>query len=196
MKAYLVSDENGEGGAVVRFAKHAVVARREGATEMDCNFDGVSCRRYPAFDQHAETGVPDAVLVEHGWWFECMQCYQKVCSEPEDENGEPIELHPIYEPNRVFCSLGCKEAFTAERLAEKQRGEAAAAAALKNWPGITIRHTNGYEQPARVWFDFPGGQDQCNWRIGQETILVSRRDHEAWHRFAEKVASDRAAQRR
>lgn len=190
MKAYVVTDDD---GCVVTFAKHAVVARREGACEIGTDFECVSCRRAPEFDQYAEQGfVPDQVLVEHGWWFECMQCSQKICSEPTDDDGEPIELTPVYEPNRVFCSQKCKDAFEAERLAWKQRGEVVAAAALKNWPGITIKHTNGYEQPARVWFSFPGGQGQCDWRMGETTLLVEQRDHEAWHRFADRVKRERS----
>jgi hypothetical protein len=191
LKAYVVSDDE---GTLVQYAKHSVVARRQGACELNADFEGVSCRRAPEFDQYAEQGfVPCDVLVEHGWWFECMQCYQKVCSEPEDDDGEPIELHPIYERNRVYCSQKCKDAFEAEKAAQRQRGEEVAAAALKNWPGISVKHKNGYEHPARVWFSFPGGQGQCNWRLGETTVLVERRDHEAWHRFAEQVRKPQGA---
>lgn len=194
MKAYLVQDDYGDGGACVRFARHNVVARREGAIELDCEFEDVTCRRYPAFDQYAEQGgVPDSVLVDHGWWFECMQCSQKICSEPYDEDGNEIELTPIYEPHRIYCSAKCKQAFEAERQAERDRAEQVASAALKMWPGITVRHKNGYEQPPRVWFDFPGGQDQADWRLGEDTLRVSARDKAAWESFAEAARAQRTA---
>lgn len=194
MKAYIVQDDYGDSGACVRFAKHNVVARREGALEINCEFDGVTCKRYPAFDQYAEQGdVPAEVLVEHGWFFECMRCSQQVCSNPVDENYDDIELHPIYEGHRVWCSQDCKDKFAAERAAEKQREADVAAAAIKEWPGITVRHTNGYEQPSRVWFEFPGGQDQVWWRQGEKTVWVSVRDKEAWLAFTDGLKRQRAS---
>lgn len=184
MKAYVVTDEYGEGSGCVQFAKHSVVARREGANELNCDFDGVSCRRAPEFDTYADAGdVPPAALVEYGWWFECMQCSQKICNEPHDDDGEPVELSPVYKGTWVFCSQKCRDALHAEKAEQKARGESAASAALAKWPGIEISRTNGYENPARVWFKFPGGLGECDWRQGAPTILVQLRDQQAWKAF-------------
>jgi hypothetical protein len=188
MTAYIVRETHGD-GSCVRFAEQSVVARREGANELDTDFEAVECHRAGEFDAYAPGPVPDPVLVEHGWWFECMQCNQRISSEPTDEDGEPIELAPVYEGSWIFCTPKCQEAFKAERAAEKARGEAASAAALKNWPGITVRYTNGYETPARVDFAFPGGEGSVTWRLGEATVRVQQRDVEAWHRFAESCRS-------
>jgi hypothetical protein len=185
MKAYLVRETH-EDGCCVRFADHSVVARREGANELGTDFEAVECRRAPEFDAYAPGPVPDPVLVEHGWWFECMQCSQRICNEPTDEDGAPIELSPIYLTNWIFCTPACHEAFQAERAAEKARADAAGAAALANWPGITVRFTNGHETPARVDFAFPGGLGSVTWRVGEQTVLVPQRDVDAWNKFADE----------
>lgn len=191
MKAYIVRSTYGD-GCCVQFAEHNVVARRQGANEINDEFEDVECNRYPAFDEYAATGVPDKVLVEHGWWFECMQCNQRICSDPTDEDGEPITLEPVYAGNHMFCSAACQEDFRTDRLYELCRGEMAATLAHHLWPGITIKCTNGYRHPARAWFAFPGGQDTVDWTIGEKTIRVSKRDQEAWHKFAETIIRNKA----
>lgn len=188
MKAYTVRETYGD-GCCVRFAEHDVVARREGANELDVDFESVECRRSPEFDEYAPGPVPDSVLVEHGWWFECVQCSQRISNEPTDEDGEPIELSPIYERNRIFCSQKCKEALDAERAADKARADAVAKAALAKWPGITIRYTNGYAEPATVSFLFPGSEGTAMWLLDASTVSVEKRDVEAWHKFAESCRS-------
>lgn len=49
-KAFIVSDDE---GSVIRFARHGVVARREGAQALNQEFQFVSCRRAPEFDEYA-----------------------------------------------------------------------------------------------------------------------------------------------
>lgn len=186
MKAYIVRETYGN-GCCVEFAKHNVGARRQGANELNTDFGAVECNRYPAFDQYAGTGVPNPVLVEHGWWFQCMQCGQKICSDPEDENGEPIVLDPVYAGNHVFCSPHCQEEFRTDRLYELCRGEMAATLAYHMCPGITVVGTNGYRHPARVWFTFPGGLNQVNWTIGAQHVYVAKQDADAWKAFVDAV---------
>ena len=188
MKAYIVTEEH-DGRGCVRFANHNIVARREGANQLDCDFESVSCRREPAFDAYADTGeVPRDVMVDHGWWFECMNCSQKICSEPENEDGEPVELAPVYEGEWCFCSQRCRHAFHAEKADQKARADAAESAALAKWPGIEICHVNGYENPARVWFKFPGGgHTQCDWTHGADTLLVPQIDLAAWRSFEDSL---------
>ena len=191
LKAFIVRETMGD-GCCVEFAAFNVVARRNGANELNTDFSGVECTRYPAFDQYAETGVvPDPVLIEHGWWYECMQCGQKICSNPTDEDGEEIELDPVYLPNRVFCKPQCYEAFKAERAAEAARADAAAAAAIAKWPGIEVTYKNGHEctqHPlGRVWFRFPGGQGTADWIVGMKVIFIEKRDQEAWKAFEDQL---------
>lgn len=190
MKAYIVRESQGD-GCCVQFANHDVVARREGANELNTEFGDVECTRYPAFDQYAPH-VPDAVLVEHGWWFTCMQCGLKICNAPEDDDGEPIVLDPVYAGDHVFCTPHCQEEFRTDRLYELCRGEMAATLAHHRWPGITVMSTNGYQHPARVWFTFPGGLSQVDWTIGAQHVYVAKRDAEAWNAFAQKIKESRS----
>ena len=67
MKAFVVHD--GDEGWSIQFAEHGVVARRNGAAELDVAFGDVSCRREPGFDSFAATGeVPAAARLAAGWW--------------------------------------------------------------------------------------------------------------------------------
>ena len=63
LKAYIVTEEN-EGHASVEFARHAIAARRVGANELDTDFEYVTCRRAPVFDEYAPGPVPALVIPE------------------------------------------------------------------------------------------------------------------------------------
>jgi hypothetical protein len=191
VKAYIVREVHGD-GCCVEFALHNVVARRNGANELNAEFSDVECNRYPAFDEYAPQ-VPDPVLVEHGWWFQCMQCQQRICRDPEDSDGEPIVLDPVYAGAHVFCSPRCQEEFRTDRLYELCRGEMAATLAYHRWPGIKIMSTNGYRHPARVSFTFPGGLNQVDWTIGDQVVFVARQDTDAWNTFANKIKESRSS---
>ena len=92
MRAFQVDDEAGAGTSVVVFADHAVVARREGAIELDAEFGEVSCRRAAHFDELAPGPVPREVLWGAGWWFECSKCGQRAS---EDMGGKLIGYNAI-----------------------------------------------------------------------------------------------------
>lgn len=193
MRAYIVREVYGD-GCCVRFAAFNVVARREGANELDAEFGAVECSRYPDFDQYAETGVPDPVLVDHGWWFNCMHCGRKICNDPTDDDGESIELDPQYLGNRVFCTPTCHQAFDAERQAEQARADAAEQIAKEKWPGIEVVYKSGHEKPpstGRVHFMFPGGEGSVDWTVGANVAYVQVRDVEAWEAFQAKVKADK-----
>lgn len=75
----------------IRFARSGAQARREGANEMDIDWEAiVSCRRAPQFDALAPGPVPDEALWKSGWRFLCCQCE---CSATEDfgvwSGGQP-----------------------------------------------------------------------------------------------------------
>lgn len=78
LKAYSV--QGCDEGTIV-FARHNIVARREGANELNLDFDQVeSCRRAPELDGYAAQGrVPLRVLVEeHGWMTLCCYCEGRI----------------------------------------------------------------------------------------------------------------------
>lgn len=96
LKAYSVQ---GNEYGVITFARFNVVARREGANELNIEFSDVeSCRRMPALDGYAGRagGLPWRVLVEdHGWSQECGYCERLVGS---DDGGR------VWVSDQVFCS--------------------------------------------------------------------------------------------
>lgn len=96
LKAYSVQgDEYG----VIAFALSGVVARREGANELNIEFSQVeSCRRIPELDDFAGKpgGVPMQLLVEeHGWSQECGYCERRVYHD---------QAARVWEGDQVYCS--------------------------------------------------------------------------------------------
>ncbi|WP_395605031.1 hypothetical protein [Pseudomonas sp. B16120] len=96
LKAYSVQ---GNEYGVVTFALSGVVARREGANELNIEFGQVeSCRRMPGLDDFAGQpgGVPMRLLVEeHGWSQECGYCERRVYHDQPER---------VWEDDQVFCS--------------------------------------------------------------------------------------------
>lgn len=107
--------DDGEHARVV-FHHHGLAARREGANELDADFECVACSRAPQFDQYASMGkVPSQALLDAGWWFYCQHCDAIVTQREQDdeERGDPV-----LEDEVVYCSQACKdkqEATRAER---------------------------------------------------------------------------------
>jgi hypothetical protein len=120
-RAYCVRDN--DSGSVIVFASSPAAARRQGANELDIDFETVnSCRRAAEFDAFAERGfVPCEELIAAGWRFECLGCSQQVNSdwEGEDADGEPIDFNPIYEDHGVWCTPECKAADAQDRRIRK-----------------------------------------------------------------------------
>ncbi len=100
-KAYIVSDDE---ESVVCYAQHAVVARRDGAYELDEDFSYVTCRRAPEFDAMFPKGPTDLQKFEHGWRFECSLCSFRSVYEDCGMHSE----------GRFFCS-SCIDGFTEMR---------------------------------------------------------------------------------
>ncbi|PPQ35404.1 hypothetical protein SAMN06265338_1247 [Rhodoblastus acidophilus] len=124
MKAYAVQEDcEGTGGIV--FAKHAIVARREGANEYNGGeFHGVTCRRAKWADEFAETGiVPASVMIANGWWFECSYCGQKIDEDSLYDRRLPISGVVGSQHSLIFC---CKSHALKHRLEDAQRKRAEA----------------------------------------------------------------------
>lgn len=183
LKAYTVHD--GGDHSVIQFATSNVVARREGANELGCEFNEVDyCKRSPEFDEYEPGPVPPLVAIKHGWWFECRHCGQQT-----DEYSEgPI----IEEGNGVFCSPVCE---MADYI--KSRAQVAADVALLDvfdakFPGAIVLHAyaslDGYRLEAgtqfgprgsngsMITFKFPGGDGVGRWVLGDEDVTVDRAD--------------------
>lgn len=195
LKAYEVR-EDFEGHCVIRFATNNATARREGAQELEIEWESVEhCIRKPEFDAYAPGPVPPTVLLEHGWWMECQECSIRIDldSEPEDDDGNPIEFEPVDYGKRVFCCPTCQGIYFA-----KARANQAARAALvelihTKFPGCTIERIHVYgerlEQAekdyasgvhASAHFKFPGAQYGATYHFGDPMTYVSSVDAEAF----------------
>lgn len=131
LKAFCVSNES-EGQSTVIFAKYNIVARRQGAQELNTEFDSVSCRRSPNFDQFAPGPVPVEAQLLAGWRFECGHCYKEVTSQGSYAISD----------ERVYCCSECAQAATTEKNAddahmasfkEKIAGQAPFASIVNAW---------------------------------------------------------------
>lgn len=115
LKAFQVSDEWGDQGGVIVFAKHNVVARREWADELGIEFSHASCRRahwadeYSYFDE-----IPISVFIENGWTWYCQRCDASINEETPNHCTRFIVQNPEYKPTPerfVFCSDDCAKLY-------------------------------------------------------------------------------------
>jgi len=211
LKAYVVTDEFGEGYAAVMFAEKSVVARREGANELDCEFGDVSCKRAPWADDLAPGPVSPKDCIElGGFWYECgCGCGRRINDEGgqhdyelDGDNGELNPMDPVYDDTRrVFWNRMCKD--NDDRAAQERKDKAARdqsdaeAAVLAKWPFATDIHAyRGYDGTAGGTYDvlhasfrFPGGEWPVSWAIGAETINVPRGEVDAWNALTKTGAA-------
>lgn len=208
LKAYVVTDEYGEGHAEVVFAGKSVVARREGANALDCEFGDVSCKRAKWADHLAPGPVSVKDYIElGGFWYECAcGCDRRI----NDESGQPLydldgddgELNPMAPvyigTGQVFWNQVCKD--NDDRAAQERKDKAARdqsdaeTAVLTKWPFATeIKAYRSYDGTAGGTYDmlhasfrFPGGQWSVSWAIGAETINVPLGDVDAWNALTKK----------
>lgn len=207
LKAYVVQDEYGGGQVCVRFAHRNVVARREGASEIDEEFGDVSCRRAPWADSYAPGPVPLQLCIEAGgWWQECAcGCGRKIDNdggqnhyEDDGDEGELNPMAPIFGGWRsVYWNQTCKDAdeHRARDAAEaKVRDQSEVeAAVLAKFPFATdIVAFRGYscDNPGagatgrcdvlHARFNFPGAVHGAIWVIGSPTISIPPISQEAW----------------
>ena len=184
MKAYQVTDQGPDAGACVVFAEHAVVARRQGAQELDCEFESVSCARAPDFDAYALLGyVPADVLVDHGWFIFCQRCEARV----DGDNDHDL----VVEGRNQWCSPQCRERDARERARREAKRSAGRADFCARFPGATVKSVivgGASGDDVTVRFTFPGAQGQGEFRASDPAhIRVERRDLEAWQQWREPM---------
>jgi len=112
VKAYAVSDPDGERTEIV-FATRNIVARRVGASRLDYEgIGGLYCRRLKWADKYATDGrVPASICVARGWWFEeCCGCGRRI---DEDELAERRlswrSVIGFANGGRLYCCKTCKD---------------------------------------------------------------------------------------
>lgn len=201
LKAYEVRDDY-EGHCCIRFAPNNATARREGAHELDIEWESVEhCQRKPEFDQYAPGPVPPMVLLEHGWWFECHHCGRRIddymADELESDGLDPADFTPCASGRSVYCSAACQAMFYAER-----RANAAAQTALielfdAKFPNCKISrvHVCGtkLEGPddsggmkCSVSFLFPGARYGATYEYGRDDLYVAQGDLPAYYAWRGK----------
>lgn len=194
LKAYEVHD--GDEQTVYAFATNSATARREGANEMDTDFESVSyCRRAAWADEYAPGPVPVIALIDRGWWFECFHCSRRVHADMHedihDEGLDPddFEITPRGKDN-VFCSKECAAVERAEWRMNVEAQDALHELVTSKYPGCTITSVYVYgtrlDVPAKgtsncsARFTFPGGQYDAEYRFGEGTF-VSKVDIDAFN---------------
>lgn len=174
-----------EHGCIV-FASNSATARRNGASELGCDWEDIeSCRRASWADSYAQDRkVPPLVMIEHGWWFECCHCGCQVSDEStrDDDDGNEIPHKPVADGQLIYCTPECRDAEQQERAERKARKEAVIKATLDKFPGVEVKWTDDGE-PIKVSFMFPGGKYGAVWTVGDELVSISQCDLEAWYAY-------------
>ena len=190
--AYRVTGHDEE-YTTIQFAKTNAPARREGAAEIDAEWEGVTCERAPEFDRFAALGyVPALALLEAGWWHECHGCTRRVGVDQMDSslddwgNTSPHAYVPEEPPmnitvldEMVFCSPTCLGHYQAERRAWAAKESHARAEAARLYPGLTVVEYLGksqLEDPALVILAMPAlptWQGRVGWTVGQDWVSVT-----------------------
>lgn len=200
LKAYAVHD-NHEGYGTVVFSTNGAAARRNGASDLGCEWEDIeSCRRTPQFDQYAPGPVPPLMLIEDGWWFECSHCGRRVSSdmadELESEGLDPDNFEPRPAGKRgVYCSEGCECRNHLNKSYEEEATDALRQVFEAKFPGAEILFiratTDGPKLTvySTVTFRFPGSAYPVSWEFGDEFCRVQQCDVEAfnaWRNEAER----------
>lgn len=176
LRAYMVSDDE---HSVIRFAKYSVVARREGANELDVEFGDVRCERAPYADAYTEQRwVPAEVLMANGWWISCGHCGAQVFDDNEDEDGNPKV--PVFEGKHTYCDQDCKDAEEHDRAERARLKQEVIAGTLARWPEAEIIYANSHDKDRCVQFRFDGGKYPITWRLGEDTMLMTPCDLHAY----------------
>lgn len=175
MRAFSVLETTEDTGGIV-FSRHAVSARREGASQFgDGDFFGVTCRRAPWADAYAdlEEDIPARLMIEHGWNFECTGCGERISEHWLECEGLPVEGVIGSQHSAIFCCDSCRARHAAvETLKKEAKDEYLGrlrAIVLKRFPGVRfvtgefrehayVEHHDGVcvVEQAFVSFEFPG----------------------------------------
>lgn len=199
LKAYEVR-EDGEGYCTIVFATNGATARREGASELNTDWECIeSCVRKPELDQYAPGPVPPMTLLEHGWWFECNHCGRRVsesmAEELEEDDLDPADFVPRPDgKSGVFCSASCECADHMEKRGREEAADALREVFEAKFPGAEILHIHVFDGPKLhkperpekgggryvVTFTFPGATHSSQWNFGDDNCWVPQIDVDAF----------------
>ncbi len=191
LKAYSVQSD--EYGCIV-FETNSAAARRVGANQLDTEWEYIeSCRRAPWADEYAEVkgGVPPLVMVENGWWLECMHCGRQINSDLEawDENNEAITLEPVECGQHIYCSQSCKDERDSEIAARDLAFETFKKSVQEKRPDLTFTEYQGggHWISMTAKFTFPGSKfgGTARGEVGSDEISfwIANGDKAAWDTY-------------
>lgn len=180
MKAFIVETDDPE-ESTVQFATTNVAARRQGANEIGTDFNAVSCKRLPWADKYAGQRVPESAYIANGWRYECSTCGERVDSET---------VAPVFALDLVFCTAKCHAAEVDDRKSAEARKQEVIDALLAKFPGVEVTYASNHEERRSASFRFPGGQDPVDWKLGEDTVLVTKRDVDAWNVWREPFRAE------
>lgn len=158
--AWMVRDDC-EGHACIVMHHHGIAARREGANQLDIEFEYVDCSRAPQFDQYADQGkVPTMVLLEHGWWFECSHCGCSIMAEQLEETKDTPLDKVVIAGDHVYCNQDCKDKFDNERAERQAKFERFKETVQQARPDLTFTDFQGGGSwiTMSAKFSFPGSR--------------------------------------
>jgi hypothetical protein len=176
------------------------------ALKYACDPKEVECRRAEEFDEFHPGPIMPRHYVEAGWVCDCQNppCSHQVgrhgCVILDEEEGkEDEEEHdgdgPVLDEDLAYCCRKCQKDDTERRDAERKgRDEAKRLVreeALRQWPGIDITRTLTVEvenDGKKTWigivhFRFPGGKSNVIWPFGDDRLIFTANDVEAWEKF-------------
>lgn len=158
--AYVVRSYENEN--VIIFARHGVVARREGANELGIDFSEVeSCTRAKEYDKYSPGPVPLLAQLDR-FRFECNYCDAKFDDEgryTDDDDG--LEYGPTEEAGLYYCCQTCASRDRAKSLSERNRANALSEFVTTIWPEALI--IQSYMDS--VSYTLPGIKYRVDWSI-------------------------------
>jgi hypothetical protein len=173
--AYLVTcDEACE----IVYATSSAAARRLGANEIGIDFEDVeSCRRAAYLDQYVGTAgpAPKMLIEEHGWRFECGNCFDSVDQDIEER---------VYDTHDwPYCCAKCLAADQKKKADSIAAKAALRAAATDRWPGATICWLN--EHKGTVFLRIEGAKAGALWDKQDDALFCQPNDEGAWKAYKE-----------
>lgn len=184
-------NEPSEGHSCIVFHHHALAARREGAGELGEDFECVECFRVPQFDRFADQGyVPVIELLKSGWWFECVNCGNRITDDDDRDEEEVTPLDKVITTKRhAYCNQQCKDNYDDQIKQHNLKFEKFKADVMKARPDLDFYSFTG-EWPQLTLiaqFKFPGAQYGGSVRDqraeGKFKWYIANGDKQAWDEY-------------
>lgn len=179
-----------EWNSCIVFHDNSISAASEGASELDVQFDQVTCKRAPQFDLYAKEGkVPTLALLKADWWFECDYCGHNIMAHERDEDDNTPLDKVVVAGEFLYCNTDC----SCKQQQRKDETDASFAEfkqtvqALR--PDLTFtRFEGGWPYTTMTAeFTFAGSEHTAEIRDqdgdGHLEYLVACGDQDAWHHY-------------